>query len=71
MRISPHLRSELAAAEVVPDAASSGRRFLFFWKYLPLEDNVIAIVLEVTRAQVIGYRNKAKERLKRILKGEL
>ena len=48
-----------------------GRRFLFFWNHLPLEDNIIAVVLEVTRAQVISYRNKARERLKRILTGTL
>lgn len=65
------MTSELALPEAAPAAEPSGRRFLFYWKYLPLEDNVIAVVLEVTRAQVIGYRNKAKERLKRMLKGEM
>ncbi len=65
------LRRELAVVEAPPAKSGSGCRFIFFWKYLPLEDNVIAVVLEVTRAQVIGYRNKAKERLKRMLKGEL
>jgi hypothetical protein len=66
---------ELLARELTvsdsPRMPSSGRRFLFFWKYLPLEDNVIAAVLEVTRAQVISYRNKARERLKRMLMQEL
>ncbi len=47
----------------------AGVRFAACWRFLPLEDNVIAVVLEVTRAQVIGYRNKARERLARILKG--
>ena len=65
------LSRELAAGEDDPTRSGCGRRFLFFWKYLPLEDNVIGVVLEVTRAQVISYRNKAKERLKRMLKGEL
>lgn len=65
------LGTELGAAEPATAPAGCGRRFLFFWKYLPLEDNIIAVVLDVTRAQVIGYRNKAKERLKRMLKGEL
>jgi hypothetical protein len=51
--------------------AKGGRRFLFFWKHLPLEDNIIAVVLEVTRAQVISFRNKARERLKRMLKDAL
>ena len=65
------LGSELKIKDIPPLAGSCGRRFLFFWKYLPLEDNVIAVTLEVARAQVIGYRNKAKERLKRMLKGEM
>jgi len=65
------LGRELAAGEDDPTPSGCGRRCLFFWKYLPLEDNVIGVVLEVTRAQVISYRNKAKERLKRMLKGEL
>jgi hypothetical protein len=47
----------------------AGVRFAACWRFLPLEDNVIALVLGVTRAQVIGYRNKARERLARILKG--
>jgi hypothetical protein len=54
-----------------PPQKSCGSRFVFFWKYLPLDDNMIATVLEVTRAQVISYRSKAKDRLKRMLKGEL
>jgi hypothetical protein len=65
------LGRELAAAEPPSQRLTLGRRFLFFWKHLPLEDNVIAAVLEVTRAQVISYRSKAKERLKRMLKGEV
>ena len=65
------LGRELSVPEPVPVPSAAGRRFLFFWRYLPLEDNVIAVVLEVTRTQVIAYRNKAKERLKRMLKGEL
>lgn len=65
------LGRELACTEPTPAPSGGGRRFLLFWKYLPLEDNIIAVVLEVTRAQVISYRNKAKERLKRMLKGEL
>jgi len=65
------LGRELTAGENDSAPSGCGRRFLFFWKYLPLEDNVIGVVMEVTRAQVISYRNKAKERLKRMLKGEL
>ncbi|HEX7730645.1 MAG TPA: hypothetical protein VF392_16565 [Terracidiphilus sp.] len=64
------LASELGVAP--PTATGSrGSRFLLFWKYLPLEDNIVAAVLEVTRAQVIAYRNKARERLKRMLRAEL
>ena len=65
------LALELAVTEVRAGSSNLGRRFVLFWKYLPLEDNVIAVVLEVTRAQVISYRNKARERLKRMLKGQL
>jgi hypothetical protein len=45
-----------------------GQRFAACWRFLPLEDMVIALVLEVTRPQVIGYRTKARERLARSLK---
>ncbi|MBS1850452.1 MAG: sigma-70 family RNA polymerase sigma factor [Acidobacteria bacterium] len=49
--------------------ASTGEESLAkLWKYLPLEDNCIAKMLQVTRPQVIGYRNKAVERLRRNLK---
>jgi hypothetical protein len=65
------LSAELAVKEATAAQGSGGGRFLFFWKYLPFEDNVIAAVLGVTRTQVISYRNKARERLKRMLKGEL
>jgi len=47
----------------------SGQKFVIYWKYIPLEDNTIAKVLGVTRAQVIAYRNKGIERLRRQLKG--
>lgn len=63
------LARELRVAEL--PAAPAAHRFLLFWSYLPIEDNVIAILLATTRAQVIGYRNKAKERLKRMLAAEL
>lgn len=65
------LSRELAVQEPPVRASACGHRFLFFWKHLPLEDNVIAAVLEVTRAQVISYRSKAKDRLKRMLKGKI
>ena len=45
----------------------SGQKFILYWKYLPLDDNTIAKVLSVDRTQVIGYRNKAVERLRRNL----
>ena len=64
------LARELVSPEP-PAALARGIRFLLFWKYLPLEDNIIAVVLEVTRAQVIAYRNKARERLQRLLRGEI
>ena len=66
-----NLARELAFTEKPVAGKSSGSRFLLFWKYLPVEDNVIAAMLEVSRAQVISYRNKARERLKRMLKGEV
>jgi DNA-directed RNA polymerase specialized sigma24 family protein len=45
-----------------------GQRFVLCWPFLPLEDTVVALVLEVTRPQVIGYRTKARERLARSLR---
>ncbi len=44
------------------------KKFAILWEFLPLEDNIIARMLKVTRPQVIGYRNKAVERLKRHMK---
>jgi DNA-directed RNA polymerase specialized sigma24 family protein len=49
----------------------TGLRFATCWKHLPLDDKTIAETLGVTRAQVIAYRNKAKERLARNLKALL
>jgi hypothetical protein len=40
-------------------------KFAVLWKRLPLKDAAIAIGLGVAQASVIGYRNKAKERLRR------
>ncbi len=50
---------------------TGGQRFLICWRYLPVEDNVIAAVLNVTRSQVINYRTKGIERLRRTLRGVL
>ena len=47
----------------------SGQKFVIYWKYIPLEDNSIAKILGVTSAQVIAYRNKGIERLRRQLRG--
>ena len=66
-----NLARELSVEKPPAPGPSCGRRFLEFWKFLPLEDITIAAVLEVARAQVISYRSKAKERLKRMLQAEL
>jgi hypothetical protein len=44
------------------------KKFAILWQYIPLEDNIIAKMLGVTRPQVIGYRSKALERLRRHMK---
>lgn len=54
-----------------PPRASASSRFVACWRFLPLEDTLLGVILGVTRAQVIGYRNKARERLARSLKGSL
>jgi hypothetical protein len=54
---------------IASHGGKAGERFVACWQHLPLDDNTIAVVLGVTRAQVIGYRNKARERLARSLKG--
>jgi DNA-directed RNA polymerase specialized sigma24 family protein len=63
---------ELLLESTTRRAAAESRdpfeRFAILWRYMPLEDTVIAKLLGVTRPQVIGYRNKAKERLARNLK---
>jgi DNA-directed RNA polymerase specialized sigma24 family protein len=63
------LEQEVGVGPGSGSSKKAGQRFAACWKYLPLEDTVIGLVLEVTRAQVIGYRNKARERLARTLKG--
>lgn len=47
--------------------SGAGQKFTVFWNYLPVEDSSIAVVLGVQRSQVIAYRNKALERLRRML----
>lgn len=48
------------------DAATPGAQaFAMVWNHLPIRDNLVAELLGVTRSQVIGYRSKAVQRLKR------
>jgi hypothetical protein len=61
--LNPDLRSQSSILR------GSGQKFVLYWKYLPLDDNTIAKVLSVDRGQIIGYRNKAVERLRRNLSG--
>jgi hypothetical protein len=42
-------------------------QFAMVWNRLPLQDNVISALLNKDRASVIGYRNKAKEKIQRRL----
>ena len=51
----------------VPSGTPAHLGFAACWTRLPVDDNVVASVLGVGRNQVIGYRNKAIERLRRIL----
>jgi hypothetical protein len=53
-------------AKTAPRTMPEGLAIL--WRHIPLEDNLIAKMLGVTRPQVIAYRKKAKERLARNLK---
>lgn len=61
-----HLGADLR--EQARIARRYAKKFAILWEFLPLEDNIIAQMLKVTRPQVIGYRNKAVERLKRHMK---
>lgn len=63
LMLDSHLRAQLSIL------SGPGQKFAVFWKYLPLDDNTVAAVLAVTRPQVIAYRSKAIERLRRMLKG--
>jgi hypothetical protein len=60
--LTPGDRDEL------PLLKGDDERFSMLFKYLPLDDNAIAAMLGVGRPQVIGYRRKAVERLKRHLR---
>ena len=44
------------------------KKFAVLWAYLPLEDNLIARLLEVKRQKVINLRASARELLARRLK---
>jgi DNA-directed RNA polymerase specialized sigma24 family protein len=65
------LEQETGVGPATGSSKKKGERFAVCWRFLPLEDVIIAAVLGVTRPQVIGYRNKARERLARILKGAI
>jgi len=66
------LAQELGLTSAPPGTgADGGAHFVRFWNHLPLDDNLIAKVLGVSRAQVIGYRDKAKGRLARSLRASL
>jgi hypothetical protein len=49
------------------DRTQPDEQFVLLWKHLPLDDLLIARVLGVRRSQVIGYRHKALERIRRHL----
>lgn len=51
-----------AALELTPE------KFAELWRELPLDDNRIAALLEITRQQVINLRKSARERLARRMK---
>ena len=69
--LSDALSLDEEARSQVSILSGSGQKFTAYWKYLPLEDNLIAGVLNATRPQVIAYRNKAIERLRRQLRSVL
>lgn len=61
LALTPEMRAQLSIL------SGPGQRFAIFWNYLPLEDSIIGTLLGVQRSQVIAYRNKAVERLRRML----
>lgn len=65
------LEQEVGLGPASGSTKKVAERFVACWRFLPLEDVVIGQVLGVTRSQVIGYRNKARERLARLLKGSM
>jgi hypothetical protein len=65
------LEQEVGLGPASGSTRKIAERFAACWRFLPLEDTVIGQVLGVTRPQVIGYRNKARERLARLLKGSM
>jgi hypothetical protein len=57
-----------ADRQELPALGTYDEAFAMVYKHIPLQDHAIGVVLGVSRAQVIGYRRKAVERLRRHLR---
>lgn len=67
LALDPHQFHRMALALGVDPRLSPADQFLACWRQLPADDQTIAGILGVERSQVIAYRSKAIERLRRML----
>jgi DNA-directed RNA polymerase specialized sigma24 family protein len=68
LEMKPEQAVRLARALGIDMSLTAQVQFAACWKHFPVDDNLLAEVLQVTRPQIIAYRNKAIERLRRMLK---
>jgi hypothetical protein len=65
--LQPEQSLRMANAFGVDTKLEPAEQFAACWRHLPAEDQILAVVLGVERSQVIAYRNKGIERLRRML----
>lgn len=67
LELDPAQSIRMAEALGVDPQLPTSHQFTACWRQFPIEDHAIAAILGVERSQVIAYRNKAIERLRRML----
>jgi hypothetical protein len=67
LELQPDQARRLSTILGIDTHLPTDQQFAACWRHLPVEDQMLAQVLGVERSQVIAYRNKGVERLRRML----